>query len=65
MNSLKDITISKLAREIELLKREIKDNENIRKELEEKMRLMGDKRKPDDEYALKEKELVVLRSVRI
>lgn len=62
--STKDVTISKLAREIEGFKRELKESEQARKELDEKLRLATDKRKMEEEQILKEKELVVLRSVR-
>lgn len=59
----KEVIITKMAREIESMKRELREGENLRKELEDRLRLATDRQRQDEEQALKEKELVVLRSV--
>ncbi len=61
--SNKDSTISKLAREIEGYKRELKDREARYTELEEKYNIAIDPKRIDEEKQNKEKELIVLRSV--
>ena len=61
--SNKDGTISKLAREIEGYKRELKDREAKYAELEEKFNVATDPRKLDEEKQNKEKELIVLKTV--
>ena len=61
--SNKDSTISKLAREIEGYKRELKDRETRYTELEEKYNIAIDPKRIDEEKQNKEKELIVLRSV--
>lgn len=53
-----------MAREIDALKRDAKENEKARRELEDRLRIVSDSKKLEEENALKEKELVVLRSVR-
>lgn len=62
--SNKEAVITKMAREIEILKRDLRESENVRKELDDRLRLATDKQLQDEEQALKDKELVVLRSVR-
>lgn len=62
--SAKDVILMKMAREIEGYKRELREFEIVRKELEEKLKIATDSRRQNEEQILKDKELVVLRSVR-
>lgn len=58
----KDGTISKLAREIEGYKRELKDRETKYADLEEKYNIAIDPKRVEEEKQNKEKELIVLRT---
>ncbi|CAF0756552.1 unnamed protein product [Brachionus calyciflorus] len=57
----KDVTISKLAREIEGYKREIKDKDTAIKELGEQLKIANDTKQAEEEAEKKDKELIVLR----
>ena len=57
------MTISKLAREIEAYKKDLKDKETLCKELEEKLACSEDAKKLEEDRQNKEKELIILRSV--
>lgn len=63
--SQKEAVISRMTRDIEIFKRDLKESESSRAQLEEKLKLEYEKRTQDDKQALKEKELVVLRSVSV
>jgi hypothetical protein len=60
---IKDATISKLIREIEILKREVRDKDILIGELEEKVKTLNENKKNDEENLNKEKELTVLNAV--
>jgi predicted RNase H-like nuclease (RuvC/YqgF family) len=59
----KDGTISKLAREIEGYKREIREKDAAYKELDEKFTSLNNSKKFDEDRANKDKELTVLKTV--
>lgn len=59
----KDGTISKLAREIEGYKRELREKDAAYKELDEKFTSLNNSKKFDEERANKDKELTVLKTV--
>ena len=58
-----DATISKLAREIEGLKKEISDKDATICDLNERLGALKDFKKADEERQNKEKELLVLKNV--
>ena len=64
MQSLKDATISKLARDIENFKRELKERETQIKDLTEKLIAINASKRMDEEKENKEKEIQLLRNVR-
>lgn len=61
--SNKEATISKFAREIEALKKEIRDKNTLNQELTEKLGCMKDFKKAEEERQNKEKEVLVLKNV--
>jgi hypothetical protein len=64
VQSLKDATISKLARDIENFKRELKERETQIKDLTEKLIAINASKRMDEEKENKEKEIQLLRNVR-
>ena len=61
---MKDATISKLNREIDSLKREVRDKDSSIKDLNERFAALKDAKKADEERQQKEKEILVIRNVR-
>lgn len=59
----KDLTISKLAREIEGYKRELKEKENTCKQMEDKLNAALDEKAKSEELAVRDQEINTLKIV--